>query len=149
MVIVAFMFVLLVLSGTFLMGFTSSTLSEAADRQIMLKTQYVHQTLYHTHVENYAVPALQAASEHLVFEEPTVPENYLKSWMEKILEFLRPPNYGIEVRLSHENRVWKVVQPENVEIGEDFQTEHPITFTGTGGTSITVEVFVRTFKISR
>lgn len=147
-VVIAIMFVLLVFSATLLFGITSSGLDEAADRQVMLKTQYIYQSLNHVQVEKYNVTALRAASEHLVFKDPTVPNEFLKSWMENTLDFFRPLDYGVRLRLSRENKSWEVIQPDGVTKGETFRTEHPITFTGRKGESITVDVLVETFEIS-
>lgn len=147
-VVIAIMFVLLVFSATLLFGFTSSGLGEAADRQVMLKTQYIHQSLNHSQVEKYNITALRAASEHLVFKDPTVPNDFLKSWMENTLDFFRPLDYGVELRLRRGNEVWRVIQPDNVEKGETFRAEHPITFTGREGESVAVDVLVETFEIS-
>lgn len=145
-VVIAFMFVLLVLSATVLFGFTSQGLKAAASRQTGLKANYLHRTLEKSEVIS-GITALEAAAEQLVLQDPTVDNKYLKSWMENTLGFLKPSNYGVELRLTHNGEIWRVMEPENVEIEEPVTVTSSVPITKSGGDVVNVNVEIMLFKI--
>lgn len=145
-VVIAFMFVFLVMSPTLLLGYTSRGLGAATDRQNELKTNHLYRTLEKAEARP-GVPALQAAAEQLVLESPRVENDYLASWMENTLGFLRPPDYGIGLKLTWDGQVWKIDHPARVKRGENFTREGGVVITKAGGKVATVEVQVKMFKI--
>ena len=113
----AFMFILLVVGGGVLHIHISRPLEAAAYRQLELKCEHLYKTLELAWVYPYGLSFLQAAGEQLILREPTVPDAYLRSALENTLEYLRPPGYGVEVKLTRENSGWKLVCPKDAGIG--------------------------------
>lgn len=146
-VAIAFMFILLVFSATLLFGFIPGGLEEAAERQTRVKASHLHRTLEKTEVLP-GITALDAAAKQLVVENAPVENDYLRSWMDNALEFLRPADYGVELTLRRGDQRWSVVQPENVERGESFLRRGSVSLTKTGGIVTTVNLEIKVFRIS-
>ncbi len=148
-VAIAFMFIILVIAAVLVHSFMLGSLHAAADRQSELKVEHLRETLQRATVGSYVVPALEAAAQQLVLEEPVVEDSYLSSWMENALDYLCPPDHGIELKLSYNDNWWGMTYPqENVREGEELVSRGNVTVTKTGGEVISVEIEIRMFEIS-
>ncbi len=145
-VVIAFMFILLVMAVTLLFGYNTNTLEAAADRQMELKTNFLHRSLERSEVRP-GVQALDAAAEQLVVKNPAVEGEYLQDWMENTLKFLRPVDHGVIVTLNENNRFWEVSYPENTSPGSGISSEGSVTITKAGGEVVLVDVRVTVFEI--
>ncbi|KXB09236.1 hypothetical protein AKJ46_00705 [candidate division MSBL1 archaeon SCGC-AAA833K04] len=105
-IVVAFMFILLVIASVLVHQYQTRDLNSAADRQNELKSTQLYKSLEKTEVNPYGIPALDAAAEHLVLKEPTVPENYLREWLENTTDFLLSKDLGVELTLTYEENKW-------------------------------------------
>jgi hypothetical protein len=147
-VAIAFMFIILVIAAVLVHGFTLGSLHAAADRQSELKVEYLRETLQRSTVNPYGVPALEAAAQQLVLEEPVVNYSSLDPWMENTLGYLCPLDHGIELRLSYDDNNLLWVYPSNkVKKGEEFVRRGNVTATKTGGGIVSVEIEIRMFEI--
>lgn len=146
-VVIAFMFILLVLSSTLLLGYTPGGLSASAERQSELRTNCLYRTLGKAEVRP-GVSGLRAITERLVLEEnASIDNGYLRSWTENALEFLSPLDHGAELRVALENWVWEEEYPSGVEEGEDYVSQGAVVITGTGGEVWSADVRVRVFEV--
>lgn len=146
-VVIAFMFILVVLSVPFLFGYTSRGLDSAANRRAELKLNHLQRTLEEVEVRP-GISALEATAEQLVIKNPTIREDYLRAWMENNLDFLRPNYFGVELNLSHNGKSWKITLPDNIMTEKDFLTNSTLAITKTGGEVEVVNVKLRIFDIS-
>lgn len=146
-VVIAFMFILLVLSIPFLFGYTSRGLDSAAERRAELKLNHLQRTLEEAEVRP-GISALEAAAEQLVVKNPTVEENYLRNWMENNLDFLRPTGYEAKLSLSINGKSWKMTLPDNVTTSKDFLSNSTLAITKTNGKVKVVNVRLGIFEIS-
>lgn len=145
-VVIAFMFILLVMSVTLLFGFNTNPLRAAGNRQMELKTNFLHRTLEKSEVRP-DIPALAAAAEQ-VAGAPRVEENYLRDWMTDTLEFLRPAGHGVEVILRENNYSWRVSYPEDASYEGGVSSEGSVTITKAGGEVVSVNVEIWVFEIN-
>lgn len=147
-VAIAFMFIILVIAAVLVHGFALDSLHAAADRQSELKVEHLRETLQQSTVNPYGVPALEAAAQLLVLEEPVVDYSSLDPWMENTLGYLCPPDHGIELRLSYnDNNLLWVYPSDKVKKGDEFVSRENVTATKTGGGMASVEVEIRMFEI--
>lgn len=146
-VVIAFMFIFLVSSAVFLLGFTPSGLEAAADRQTELKVDHLHRTLERAEVQP-GITALDAAARQIIIEGPMIDNNYLESWMENTLNFLKPVNYGTKLKLTHEDKTWEITQPENATWGENILRKSTVTIIRTGGNVASANAQIWLFKIT-
>ncbi len=131
---------------TLLFGYNTNTLGAAADRQRVMKTNFLHRSLEESEVRP-GIQALDAVAEHLVVSNPAVENEYLRDWMENTLNFLRPVGHGVVVTLSEDNKVWRVSYPENAEVEGGVLSEGTVTITKTGGELVLIDVKVRVFEL--
>ena len=143
----AFMFILLVVAGGVLYVYISRPLDAAAHRQLELKCEHLYKTLELAWVDPYGLSFLQAAGEQLILREPTVPDAYLRSALENTLEYLRPPGYGVEVKLMRENLGWELVYPKNAGFGgKELARSGAISVVRAGGGLLLVQAKVVLFE---
>jgi len=112
---VAVMFLLVVLIGVLLHTFMLTPLRSSTDRQLLLKSEYIYETLATSWVEPYSKNYLKAAADNLVLSNPTVPDEYLRSAMENTLDYILPGGYAAKVTLKlyeNENMTWELIYPE-------------------------------------
>ncbi len=147
----AFMFVVLVLAAISMHAYSSRQLRAAADRQLELKSEHLYKTLELAWVEPYNKSFLDAAAENLLLEQPIVPSPRLRSSMENVLEYLRPPDYAVAVSLAHDNASWVLSCPEGAGLGlpadKQFVRQGEVRITMAGGENVAVAVAVRLFKL--
>lgn len=151
-VVVAFMFILMVLSAALLHGFSTGALEAAGDRQRELKAQHLHRTLERATVEPYAVPALEAAAQHLVLEDPEVPENYLEGWLDNTFDFLLSESFGVELDLVYGENNWNYTYyppgTEGSKVEENFLQESSLSVVTASGEVLSGEVELRMFELA-
>ncbi len=146
--VIAFMFILLAMAAVFVFDITARQLEASADRQLELKSQHLHQTLKLSAVYPYAPTALEAAAHQIVVDEPVVPDDYLRSWLENTLDYILPQGCGVTVGLTHENGDWTLTYPSGAEEGELFIQTDNISIAENREVSIVVGVQTRMFKIA-
>lgn len=147
MVAIAFMFILLVIAAVLVHGFFLSSLHAAADRQSQLKVEHLRETLQRLTVDPYRIQALEAVAQQLVLAEPVVDNGYLSSWVKGTLRYLRPPNHGIQLKLTYMDNSWKIRYPNSEREGEEFISRGNVTVIKTGGEIVSVEVEIKMFKL--
>ena len=144
---IAFMFLLLVMAGGVLHIHMSRPLTAATNRQLELKCEHLCKTLELAWVEPYSLSFLKAASEQLVLREPTVPDPHLRLAMENALDYLRPQDYGVLVRLSREYESWELRYPASAEpSGRTFTRRGAISVISTEGDVVLVRTEVMLFE---
>lgn len=141
------MFVILVLSATFILSLNPSSMTEAKERRERLILYHLNRTLETAEVTP-GISMLEGAAEQLVLANPKVEKEYLECRLENSFELLRPVNHGIELELSRENKKWSISQPENFTAVENMTRRSSLTVTRAGGETISVNVKIRLFKIS-
>ena len=142
----AFMFILLAIAGGVLHVYISRPLEAATHRQLELKCEHLYKTLELAWVDPYGLSFLQAAGEQLILREPTVPDGYLRSVLENTLGYLRPPGYGVRMKLVRENSEWELVYPKNAEVGgKELARSGAITVAKAGGGLLLVQAKVVLF----
>ncbi|MBS3815173.1 MAG: hypothetical protein KGY45_01270 [Hadesarchaea archaeon] len=151
-IVVAFMFILLVLASVLVHQYNTRALESAADRQNELKSIYLYESLSKSELSSYGLTFFDAAGEHLVLESPTVPENYLRDWLENTSGFLLPDDYGLKLTLSHGENQLEFTHPnkvsDNIVVGESFIQSGSLAITKTGGEVELVNIKLNLFKIS-
>ena len=142
-----FMFILLIIAAVLIHGFMLNSLHAAADRQSELKVEHLKEALQRLTVDPYRIQALEAAAQQLVLTEPIVDNDYLSSWMRNTFEYLRPPDYGIQLKLTYIDNSWEIKCPNGGREGEEFISRGSVTVAKTGGEITSVEVEIKMFKI--
>ena len=112
---IAFMFLLIVFSGTMLHAWAKGPMASSLDRQLQQKTEHLYKTLELAHVENYSISYLYAIVDNLVLAQPTVESEYLKMRLDNALAYLRPSGFGVWVNLvcPSEGTTWSQVHPSD------------------------------------
>ncbi len=146
LVVVAVMFILLILSSTFLLGFEFGGLETAADRQMEAKVSHFHRTLERSEVRP-GITCLEAIAEQLVLEKPRVKEEYLRSWLENTMKFLVPNNHGVEIIMRWREAIWEENYRKSEQRGENFLREGTVLLIASGGELVSVNFKVRVFEI--
>jgi hypothetical protein len=145
---IAFMFILLVLGAVLMHAYSLRPLRAAADRQLELKCEHLYKTLETAWVEPYSISFLRAAADNLVLENPIVPNAYLRTQMFAVVDYLRPPSYGVSVALSYDGRTWGLICPENsINSGKEIIRWGRVSVTKAGGEKVIVDVTVRFFEM--
>lgn len=147
--VVAFMFILLAMAAAFVFDITTRQLEASADRQLGLKSLHLHQTLKLSAVGTYPHTALEAAAHQIVVDEPVVPDDYLRSWLENTLDYILPQGYGVTLELTHENGDWALTYPSGAEVEKLLPPQMDnISIAENRETPIVVGVQTRMFKIA-
>lgn len=132
--VVVFMFMILVVATALLYGFRNMALQDAMRRQNELKADHFREALNNADVDGYAISGLKAAAEQLVLEDPTVKDNYLRSWFENVIDDLVPKGYGIKVFLTLDNeKSWEFTSSPDFGGGDLFVSKGTISIPKTGG----------------
>jgi hypothetical protein len=113
------MLLVAIFAGLLLHSYRSDAITSATHRQLQLKAEYLYRTLELAQVENYSLSYFQSIvrgiAENLAGEnELTVPTDVLHAEIEDTLEYLRPPDFGVLIKLEHENGSWSQVVPSGV-----------------------------------
>ncbi|MEM4188645.1 MAG: hypothetical protein QXN56_05785 [Candidatus Hadarchaeum sp.] len=126
---IAFMFLIVVFAGVLLHSYRFGAINSAVSRQMQLKVEYFYRTLELSQVENYSLSYLGAVAENVIGVSPQiVPADYLKSRLDVLLSYLRPPGYGVIFELTYENSAWVQISP--VDIGPPGPNVERFTFSG-------------------
>ena len=145
--VIAFMFILLVIGAAIMHAFSLRPLEAASGRQLELKSEHLYKTLEIAQVRPYSLSFLEACAQILVLEEPVVSENYLRLRMVEALEYLRPPDYGVRVLVSYENKALEFFSPHPPGAGERFVQRGKISALGAGGENFVASVELILFKL--
>jgi hypothetical protein len=126
---IAFMFLIVVFAGVLLHSYRFGAINSAVDRQMQLKAEYLYRTLELSQVENYSLSYLGAVAENVIGVSPqVVPGDYLRSELDLLLSYLRPPGYAVVLELSYENSSWVQFSPKDV--GPPAPDVEKFTFSG-------------------
>ncbi len=149
MLVIAFMFILLAMAAVFVFDLTARQLEAASDRQMELKSQHLYQTLRLSGLDEYpGTTAIDAAAHQIAVDDPSVPDDYLRSWLEETLDYLLPQGYAVTIEVSHENDDWTFTYPDAAEQGELYITTDNISIAENRDTPIVLGVQTRMFEIS-
>lgn len=131
--VMAFMFLLVILTGVLLHAYRLDAISSATDRQLQMKAEYFYRTLELAQVENYSLSYFDAIAENLIANNlenfnPAVPGEYLYERIDNVLKYLRPQNYSVTVDLAYDNFSW--MQSFPADTGGPENTATQFTFSG-------------------
>jgi hypothetical protein len=144
---IAFMFIILIVGSAIMHAYSLEPLQAATARQLELKCEHLYGMLETSWVEPYSISILKAAAEQMVLKSPTVPDQYLRSYVTRTLDRLLPPGYGAVVLLSRDGKAWTLTYPENAhETDEQFIARGEISIAKAGGEVVTLSVEVKLFK---
>ena len=144
---VVVMFIVLVLSAALVHGYINLGLKEATHRRNQIKANHLRETFEEAYVRPHSVPALDAAAQHLILEDPVVENKRLHEWFDRVIEDFRPSGYGVEIVLEDGARSWSHAFPEN-EMGERYVSRGTLSVSEVGGGINTVDVRVVLFEVS-
>lgn len=149
-VVIASMFIVLVLSSVIILGFSSGGLEATSDRQNELKVSFLYRSLDKIEVRP-GISSLEAVAEQVELEDPSIENDYLKSWMENTLKFFVPEGYGIEFVAWADSGSWEITVPYNENASEfkSFFASGSTTFTQTGGNFVKINIRIRLFKLRK
>lgn len=145
LIVVVFMFLLLILASTFILGVEFGAVDTAASRQKEMKVSHFQRALESSEVRP-GITALEAAAEQLVMEKPRVSDRYLRSWMENTIIFLTPRGFGAELILFWDGQTWEENYLERCTQLENYVQEGSVLLIASKGDLVNVDFRIRVFE---
>jgi len=150
---IAIMFLIAIFSGVLLHSYGASIIPSANNGQLQLKVEYAYKVLELSQVENSSLTYLEAISENLIMEnigeDASLPGDYVRERLDNVLEYIRPPGYGLVLEAEYGGAEWVQVSPpgltaENRNFREfSGKVTMVVAEAGGGETSIIAQVNVR------
>ena len=141
------MTVLVMISSAFLLGYNDKSLDVAMERQEELKINQIHRTIQKTEIRP-GISVIEAAVEQLMVDSPSIENEYLESWMENTLHFLKPKNSDIQMKIICENRSWKLSTCDTDCKNMGYEFKGNSSFVTSGGKLLNVKIVVKSFNSS-